>query len=69
MSLVPCELTGSSFSTPGSLPIPDLTPSHSIPISTDRSFKARVMQLDFIRPGKPVENAFIESDASTVGSG
>jgi hypothetical protein len=45
MSLVPCEPTGSSFSTPGLLPvllpIPDLTPSHSIPVSTHRPFKAK----------------------------
>ena len=43
MSLVPCELTGSSFSTPGFTP--DFAPdsrSHSIPISPDRPFKARV---------------------------
>jgi len=44
MSLVPCELTGSSFSTPGFTP--DFAPdsrSHSIPISTDRPFKARAL--------------------------
>jgi hypothetical protein len=70
MSLVPCEPTGSSFSTPGFTPgftpdsrsnsialhrtcsdrfthrfnanvVHDLTPSHSIPIPTDRPFKAR----------------------------
>ena len=51
MSLVPCEPTGSSFSTPGftpgSLPVRprfqvqlNLTPSHSIPVSTDRPFRA-----------------------------
>ena len=74
MSLVPCEPTGSSFSTPGFAPgfAPDskstsislhltrsdrfthsfnaniahgLTPSHSIPIPTDRPFQAGYINL------------------------
>jgi hypothetical protein len=78
MSLVPCEPTGSRFSTPGFTPgfAPDSrsnlislyhirsgriahrfnanvvhgrTPSHSIPIPTDRPFKARPLQESLTR--------------------
>lgn len=33
----------------------------AVPLDHGTEFQSRVVQLDFIHPGKPVENAFIES--------
>ena len=60
MSLVPCEPTGSSFSTPGSLPIsfpiPGPTQSHSIPVSTDRPSRAMLPSHDFSHLPQPASS-------------